>query len=263
MNQPTLNISARAPSEANTPLSLNDRVLAAVKTMPSGGQYKTSAEAFAALERAIVTDQSRHLLLLLNEAKPNFCSAATYLIFLAVLDQLNREDRLPLTPAVVQGFLVKNQEDGSGVWGRWNANGPGTARLFHELGLGRNFTSFEEGQPGDFLKIFWTEKIGADEFGHSVIYLGSSGGNGSEEMVTFWSSNVPDGFGHKAVPKSKIRRAIFSRLENPLAISGVTNLPPRDDYLAAMLRLPSTEEEAFKMVGIPPSSRNQVSTESR
>jgi len=210
-----------------------------------------------------VTDQSGHLLLLPDQAKPNFCWEATYLIFLAVLNQLNREDRLPLTPAVVQALLVKNQEDGSGVWGRWNANGPGTARFFHELKLGRNFTSFEEAKPGDFLKIFWTEKIGAEEFGHSVIHLGSSDGNGSEEMVTFWSSNVPDGFGHKAVPKSKIKRAIFSRLENPLAISDVTNLPPRDEYLAAMLRRPSTEEEAFMMVGIPPSSVNRVSAESR
>lgn len=99
-----------------------------------------------------MTDQSDHLLLPLNQAKPNFCSEATYLIFLAVLNQLNHEDRLSLLPAVVQALLVKDQEDGSGVWGRWNANGPGTARLFHGLGLGRNFTSFEEGQPGDFLK---------------------------------------------------------------------------------------------------------------
>jgi len=245
------NIITGAPSEANTPLAWNDRVLAAVKTMPSGGNYKTSSEAFAALERAIVTDQSGHLLLLPDQAKPNFCSEATYLIFLTVLKQLNREDLLPLTPAVVQALLVKNQEDGSGVWGRWNANGPGTARLFQELGLGRNFTSFAEAEPGDFLKIFWTEKIGAEEFGHSVIYLGSSDGNGSDDLVIFWSSNVPNGFGQKAVPKSKIKRAIFSRLENPLAISGVASLPPRDEYLAAMLRRPSSEEEAFMMVGIP------------
>lgn len=249
---PTL-ISTDTSSEADTPSALNDLVLATVQTMPSGGSYKTSAEAFAALQRAIAADQSGHLSLQVDQAKPSFCSGATYLIFLAVLNQLNLEARLPLTPAVVQALLVKNQEDGLEVWGRWNANGPGTARLFHELQLGSNYTSLEEAKPGDFLKIFWTEEIGAQEFGHSVIYLGSSDGDGSEEFLTFWSSNVPNGFGSKTVPKSKIKRMLFSRLESPLAIGGVTNLTARDEYLAAMLHRASSEEEVFTMVGIPRS----------
>lgn len=247
---PILNTTAVSSSESNIPPALNDRVLAAVKTMPSGGSYKTSAEAFTALERAVMVDASGKLLLRFDQAKPSFCSGATYLIFLAVLNQLNLEGRLPLEPSIVQALPVKKQEDGVGVWGRWNANGPGTARLFYELKLGRNLASFEEAKAGDFLKIFWTEEIGAKEFGHSVIYLGSSLGSGGEEMVTFWSSNIPDGFGHKTIPKSKIKRALFSRLESPLAIGNVRNLAARDEYLAAMLRRPSTEEEVFSMVGI-------------
>lgn len=256
---PTSNTSTGSTSDFSTPPALNDRVLAAVKTMPSGGSYKISAEAFTALERAVMIDQSGNLLLRLDEAKPSFCSGATYLIFLTVIHQVSLEGQLHLDPSVVRALLVNNQQDGVGVWGRWNANGPGTARLFYELKLGRNLTSFEEARAGDFLKIFWTEDIGVREFGHSVIYLGSSLGNGGEEMITFWSSNVPEGFGYKTVPKSKIRRALFSRLESPLAIGGVSNLAARDEYLAAMLSRPSTEEELYSMVGLAHPSLNQSS----
>jgi hypothetical protein len=35
--------------------------------------------------------------------------------------------------------MIRGQRDGEGIWGRWNANGPGTARLFHEMNLGENF----------------------------------------------------------------------------------------------------------------------------
>lgn len=260
---PTSNTSTGSTSDFSTPPALNDRVLAAVKTMPSGGSYKISAEAFTALEGAVMIDQSGNLLLRLDEAKPSFCSGATYLIFLTVIHQVSLEGQLHLDPSVVRALLVNNQQDGVGVWGRWNANGPGTARLFYELKLGRNLTSFEEARAGDFLKIFWTEDIGVREFGHSVIYLGSSLGNGGEELVTFWSSNVPDGFGYKTVPKSKIRRALFSRLESLLAISEVSNLAVRDEYLAAMLRRPGTEEELFSMVGIARPSLHQDSSDSR
>ena len=259
----TSNTSAGSTADTNTPPALNDRVLAAVKTVPSGGRYQISAGAFTALGRAVVVDQSGNLSIRFDEAKPSFCSGATYLIFLAVISQVSLEGWLHLDRSTVQALMVNNRPDGVGVWGRWNANGPGTARLFYELGLGRNLTSFEEGRAGDFLKIFWTEDIGANEFGHSVIYLGSSPGNGSEELVTFWSSNVPDGFGYKTVPKSKIRRALFSRLENLQAIGEVRNLAVCDEYLAAMLRRPSTEEELLSMVGIARPSLNQDSSDSR
>ena len=50
-------------------------------------------------------------------------------------------------PATLTSLLIAHQRDGQGVWGRWNANGPGTARLFTELRLGRNFTDFAEARP--------------------------------------------------------------------------------------------------------------------
>ena len=139
--------------------------------------------------------------------------------------------------------------DGESVWGRWNANGPGTARLFYELGLGRNFTSFSSARPGDFLKIFWTDAVGKKENGHSVIFLGLESVDGVE-TVRFWSSNRPGGFGESSVPREKIARAIFSRLEHPEKISDWPILPQTDTYLASLLTTVSSFPEAARMSGI-------------
>ena len=51
--QPLGTVTSEDPSERNFLAAFNNRVLAVVKTMVSGGSYKTSAEAFTALERAI------------------------------------------------------------------------------------------------------------------------------------------------------------------------------------------------------------------
>ena len=78
---------------------------------------------------------------------------------------------LQLDYETLDALMIHGQRDGAGIWGRWNANGPGTARLFSELGIGRNFDDFEEAEPGDFMKIFWSPEVGREEHGHSVIYL--------------------------------------------------------------------------------------------
>ena len=103
--------------------------------------------------------------------------------------------------------------------GRWNANGPGTARLFYELRLGTNSTDFSSAKPGDFMKIFWTPEVGNTEHGHSVVYLGTETKN-AEPYVRFWSSNVPAGYGEKSVPAEQNRAGIFSR-SNALRTSPV------------------------------------------
>lgn len=228
---------------------LNDLILAQVYAMPTGGGYSTNAEAISGLRKAAKIDSTGHLLLRPEAAQPTFCSGATYLVFLSVLDRLNREGRLPLSKEVFVKLAVRPLADGSGVWGRWNANGPGTARLFHELQLGRNFSSFEEARPGDFLKIWWSEEIGSAERGHSVIYLGS-GMQSGEAVITFWSANVPGGYGTKTVPKATIKRALFSRLDDVRAIAGVVRLPQSDKYLADMLKRSSSEAEMFDKTGV-------------
>jgi len=227
--------------------STNQLVLNAIQEFPEGGGYATTGPAFARLSDAVKINSGR-LMIDASNAKPSFCSSATYLVFVSVLDRLNRLGEITVTNEAMEKLLVQSQSDGVGIWGRWNANGPGTARLFHELNIGKNFSSFDEAKAGDFLKIFWNENIGSKERGHSVIYLGRSTAADGTEAVRFWSSNQGAGYGVKTVSRTKIKRALFSRL----TISGDARfeaLPKRDDYLAAMLKRESTPEEMARMVG--------------
>ena len=211
----------------------NAEVLAQIRRMPTGGDYAVSAEAFMRL-RGAVTVENQRLSVQAELARPSFCSGATYLVLLRTLDALRTKGTLVLPPEVLSSLLIKGQPDGTGVWGRWNANGPGTARLFYELALGRNFERYEEARAGDFMKIFWTSEIGKLERGHSVVYLGQETVNG-EPHVRFWSSNKPGGYGEKSVPRSSIAYALFSRLEQPENITKVSDLPKSDAFLADML----------------------------
>jgi hypothetical protein len=145
--------------------------------------------------------------------------------------------------------MIRNQRDGEGIWGRWNANGPGTARLFYELELGRNFDDFAEAEPGDFMKIFWSPEVGREEHGHSVIYLGAEKKAGLD-YVRFWSSNIPFGYGERSVPRAKIVRAIFSRLYAPSNLRRIEGTAPIDRYLASLVRVRSSYAEARAKCGM-------------
>jgi hypothetical protein len=221
--------------------------------MPAGGEYRASSESIQKLESAI-KKEGNHLAIDASVAKPSFCSSATYLVFVSTLEELNRRGQIQFEEGAAEKLLVTGQHDGFGVWGRWNANGPGTARLFAELYLGHNFTSIEKAQAGDFLKIFWNDQIGAREFGHSVIYLGHGPNSAGVEVVRYWSSNKKGGYGRAEVPRSKIKRMLFSRLDYPERINQIRNGLKPDEYLASMLVRSSTPEEVKKMVGIPASA---------
>jgi len=239
---------AALPPAAQKPAQdYNALILEVVRSMPEGGGYSIRPDAFSAL-RDSIENQNGTLAVDTSASMPSFCSAATYQVFLKVIAKLQKQG-LALDNETVDSLLVRNQPDGEGVWGRWNANAAGIARLFHELGLGRNFSSYEEAKPGDFLKIFWTDKIGKQERGHSVIYLGSFTENG-EEYIRFWSANTPGGFGVKAKEKSSGIRTVFSRLERPEALTGIGNMPLTDPYSASLLSKASTKQEMFQKVGI-------------
>lgn len=228
---------------------LNKLVLEQIREMPRGGGYAINQVALIRL-RSAAHFQSGKFVLLPNNASPSFCSGATYLIFLKTIEDLRSEGALQLDYDTLMELMIRNgQRDGQGVWGRWNANGPGTARLFHELGLGRNFIEFEAARPGDFMKIFWTTEIGKAERGHSVIYLGREQRDGVEH-IRFWSSNLPGGYGEKSVPRTKIARAIFSRLERPENLVRVKAMPALDSYLAGLLTRSSDLSEAKSKCGI-------------
>ncbi len=112
--------------------------------MPQGGRYSLSRFAKIRLQSAAHFESGKFFILP-SAASPSFCSGATYLIFIRTIEALRARGELHLDFATLDQLIIRDQHDGEGIWGRWNANGPGTARLFHELGLGRNLFSSERG----------------------------------------------------------------------------------------------------------------------
>ena len=227
---------------------LNSLILEQMEKMPSGGKYSVSHFAKIKLQSAAHFESGKFFVI---PTKPyvSFCSGATYLVFIKTIEELRDHGQLQLDFATLNQLIIRDQHDGEGVWGRWNANGPGTARLFYELGLGHNFADFSQAQPGDFMKIFWNNNVGQRESGHSVIFLGTSQ-HPDGEYVRFWSSNIGMGYGEKEVPRTKIANAIFSRLETPANLVRIHNAPATDDYLGSLLRKKSNFAEARQKCGI-------------
>jgi hypothetical protein len=230
------------------PSPLNEVILQQIKTMPVGGKYSASRTATIRLQSSAHFESGKFFILP-NSASPSYCSGATYLVFMKTIEALRERGELALNYETLDSLLIRGQRDGAGIWGRWNANGPGTARLFYELGLGRNFDDFAEAQPGDFMKIFWSPEVGRAEHGHSVIYLGMEKKLGLD-YVRFWSSNIPVGYGERSVPRAKIVYAIFSRLYAPSNLSRIESVPALDQYLASLERVRSSYAEAREKCGM-------------
>ena len=230
------------------PSPLNEVILDQVKKMPTGGKYSASRTATIRLQSAAHFESGKFFVLPAS-ASPSYCSGATYLVFMKTIEALRERGDLSLNYETLDQLMIRGQRDGAGIWGRWNANGPGTARLFYELGLGRNFDDFEEAQPGDFMKIFWSPEVGREEHGHSVIFLGIENKLGLD-YVRFWSSNIPFGYGEKSVLRSKIVHAIFSRLSAPSNLTKIENTPALDSYLASLVRVRSSYAEAKEKCGM-------------
>ena len=229
----------------------NQTILRMVSRMPSGGGYAADKVALGKLTDAVKAGPGG-VKVEPKIAIPSFCSGATYLVFAELFDELVANGRVPEHSAVPLARLaILRQPDGVGVWGRWNANGPGVARLFHETGMGMNFDSLEQALPGDFMKIFWTDEIGAREFGHLVVFMGCKTGADGEKLVKFWSSNKPDGYGQKEVPLEKIKWAVFSRLLRPERFARMPPLDSMDRDLANMQKLSFSKDQVRRLVGIP------------
>jgi hypothetical protein len=226
----------------------NTDVLEQVNEMPKGGHYSVSHFAKICLQRSAHFESGKFFVLP-PEGSPSFCSGATYLVFIRTIEALRARKGLHLENSTLERLIIRDQRDGEGVWGRWNANGPGTARLFHELGLGQNFDNFDRAKPGDFMKIFWSRQVGKNEHGHSTIFLGTEN-HPDGQYVRFWSSNMPAGYGEKSVPRTKIAYAIFSRLQTPENLARIDTAPLVDTYLASLLRTRSSISEAGAKCGL-------------
>src|SRR5438874_7933603 len=227
-------LCAAAIAHIASAANLNSLILEQMRKMPTGGKYSVSHFAKIKLESAAHFESGKFFVIP-TAPYPSFCSGATYIVFIKTIEALRDSGQLKLDFATLNQLMIRDQHDGEGIWGRWNANGPGTARLFHELGLGHNFDDFSTAQPGDFMKIFWSPEVGRAEHGHSVIYLGMEKKAGLD-FVRFWSSNIPSGYGEKSVPRTKIVHAIFSRLDAPQNLAHGANVPAVDNYLARLLR---------------------------
>jgi hypothetical protein len=226
----------------------NSLVLEQIKQMPEGGRYSVSHVAKIRLQSSAHFESGKFFILP-SQASPSFCSGATYLVFIRTIEALRARAQLQLDYSTLERLIIRDQHDGEGIWGRWNANGPGTARLFHELQLGRNFDNFDQAKPGDFMKIFWSRQVGRNEHGHSTIFLGIEN-HPDGQYVRYWSSNVPSGYGEKTVPRSKIAYAIFSRLQTPANLGRINSAPFVDTYLASLLRTRSSIAEASAKCGL-------------
>ncbi len=246
--------------------NFNQELLSVISQMPQGGHYSTRPDAFAALTQRI---QILNGTLQINHQfyGPSFCSSATYPAFLKTLENFQLTNPGSFNPNAIEQLDVLHNgnflADGFGAWGRWNANGPGTAGLVHDLNLGENFSddTFRHAKAGDFLKIFWIwgQGVGRNERGHSVVFTKvlPEGAIGSAvENVCFWSSHGFDdgresGMGEKCVPRSDIEEMIFSRITKPeninLLLSNQFEFENR--YLSSLLDTESTIEEAREKTG--------------
>ena len=234
------------PLRASFAGDYNSVILEQIKQMPQGGRYSVSHFAKIRLQSSAHFESGEFFIL---PSGPSFCSGATYLVFIRTIEALRARGDLHLDYPTLEKLIIRDQRDGEGVWGRWNANGPGTARLFHELQVGRNFDNFDQAKPGDFMKIFWSRQVGKNEHGHSTIFLGMEN-RPDGQYVRYWSSNIPAGYGEKSVPRSKIAYAIFSRFQTPANLARINNAPLVDTYLASLLRARSSIAEAGTKCGL-------------
>ena len=241
--------SVKLPANAR---GYNKLVLEAIKRMPSGGGYSANSAATTKLVEAsaVKKDGKGGLGFHPAVAQPSYCSGATYLVFLEVVNDLLKSGKIKLSEDVIAMLSVNRQLDGAGIWGRWNANGPGTGRFFYEASLGTNFVGLDHAEPGDFLKLWWNEYVGKRERGHSVIFLGREKTPEGEPGIRIWSSNEPEGMSAKVVPLTKIKRALVSRLDHPENLAALAKLAPKDGFLANMLEKDCSEEEYLKVIGL-------------
>lgn len=245
--------SARAAASLPLP-TLNAVVLQAVDDLPAGGGYGSRATGQALVDAIHIESDFR---IEPAHAQPSICSSATYLVLLRTLARLRDAGQLDVPLAALQHLAPPAsidslfKDDGKGLWGRWNANGPGTAVLFRELGIGVNFTDWSKKRPGDFMKIWWTDAVGKKERGHSVIYLDEriNPQTGIPEVLYF-SSGKPHGYGRTWVARDKIVHALFSRLTAPENLARAAALPMTDGYLASLLTVESSFAEAKTQAGV-------------
>jgi hypothetical protein len=242
-------LSALLSRAASAEIAFNDYVLKAVEEMPRGGGYSVEDAAMERLFGSVAVGNGG-LVVDARNAQPSFCSSATYLVLLKALVLWDGARGNAISQTVWKEWVPRKLADGLGVWGRWNANGPGAAVLLKETGMGVSFIQKEKALPGDFLKIFWNEKFGSIERGHLVVFLGLNQDAEGHPQVMFWSSNQGMGYGVKAVDSRRIARMVFSRVTDPQRMAAVAKLSAKNVFLTEIAKRGASEREVAGQIGL-------------
>lgn len=183
-------------------------------------------------------------------ARPSFCSSAVWIATLSSLIEWEEKNRhRVISPDAWRALMPQLVKDGEGPWGYANANGPGFALLVHRLGAGVSFTSWKKARPSDVLKIWWNDHIGGRERGHIVILVKDEG-----ETACVWSSHMardgqPAGYGLRRIPKSAMKRVLFTRITRPAAFNRAHKLPD-EPWLTELMTRDTTWAECVRRCGI-------------
>ncbi len=221
----------------------NRMILDIIKSFPTGGGYSLAA---SRVELPTVTAHNiggGHWEMRVYPGQPSHCTGATYAVFARLVASLHNGGAIRLSPTELRSLAVLRtmpdgsaREDGDGPFAIFNSNGAGAAALLKHTGTGFSFRddNLAYARPGDFLKLFWNENVGASESGHQVVYTGRRTISG-RDMICFWSSQkqrtkkrgghrealyfsasagseVHDGYGEVCRPRSDIKAMIFSRV---------------------------------------------------
>ena len=228
---------------------VQDWILESIDEMPKEGGYVLSSLSSRKL-RDSFTWKAEDLLVSAHLAVPSYCTTATYIVFYKTLEKYWAFSRQKPAKLVLEKLKPKMENDGTRIWGRWNSNGPGTAKFFFDARIGKNFEDISLARPGDFLKIFWNTEVGKLEKGHSVIYLGQETRNGVP-MIRFWGSSLSTyGYSERVIARSEAKRLLFSRLDTPEHFERLAQLPDVDPFLASMLTRVSSWDELKAVSGI-------------
>ena len=229
-------------------------VLQSIEEMPAGGGYVLNDLPAQKLADAFYWQylSNGEMALFVDPlvASPSYCTTATYIVFYKTLLKFWQNQNIFPSKDILKKLKPQLEADGLRIWGRWNANGPGTAKFFYDSQIGTNFDDLAQAKPGDFLKIFWNDEVGTNERGHSVIFLGTEIIDGVQK-IHFWSSNKStNGYSKMTINRSDAVRLLFSRLDRIENINKIVELSLNDDFLTSMLSTRSNWEEVREKTGI-------------
>jgi len=221
----------------------NAMILEIIKSLPTGGGYSLDA---GRIQLPAVTAHNiggGRWEMRVYDGFPSHCTSATYALYSHLVATLHNGGSISLSADQLRSLeVIKRMPDGTslvdgqGAYGIFNANGAGVAAFLKHTGTGMSFRDdkLSHARPGDFLKLFWNENVGASESGHQVIFTGHRVMAG-RDMICFWGSQrqnrkkraggtealyfpahengeVRDGYGEVCRTRSDIKAMIFSRV---------------------------------------------------